>query len=136
MATQTQKTLFTPVQLGPLSLKHRVVMAPLTRSRSTQPGDIPNTLMAEYYGQRASDGGLIITEATTISSTARGWFGAPGLYSDQQVEGWKKVIAAIPQQTQRQYSTVEQLMALQQAANKLGLYDAADFLKTVTDETP
>ena len=95
MAIQTQKTLFTPVQLGPLSLKHRVVMAPLTRSRSTQPGDIPNALMAEYYGQRASDGGLIITEATTISATARGWFGAPGLYSDQQVEGWKKIIAAV-----------------------------------------
>jgi len=51
-------------------------------------------------------------------------------------ESLQKVIAAIPQQTQRQYSTVEQLMALQQAANKLGLYDAADFLKTVTDETP
>jgi N-ethylmaleimide reductase len=95
MTTQTQSTLFTPIQLGPLSLKHRVVMAPLTRSRSTQPGDIPNALMAEYYGQRASDGGLIITEATTISPTARGWFGAPGLYSGQQVEGWKKVIAAI-----------------------------------------
>jgi len=95
MATQPQKALFTPVQIGPLSLKHRVVMAPLTRSRSTQPGDLPNALMAEYYGQRASDGGLIITEATTISATARGWFGAPGLYSDQQVEGWKKIIAAV-----------------------------------------
>jgi N-ethylmaleimide reductase len=95
MAPQTPNPLFTPVQLGPLSLKHRVVMAPLTRSRATQPGDIPNALMAEYYGQRASDGGLIITEATTISPTARGWYGAPGLYSDQQVEGWKKVIAAI-----------------------------------------
>ena len=95
MATQTPQALFSPILLGPLSLKHRVVMAPLTRSRSTHPGDIPNDLMAEYYGQRASDGGLIITEATSISPSARGWFGAPGLYSSQQVEGWKKVIASV-----------------------------------------
>jgi N-ethylmaleimide reductase len=95
MTVPTQQALFTPVQLGPLSLKHRVVMAPLTRSRASQPGDIPNDLMAEYYGQRASDGGLLITEATSISPSARGWFGAPGLFSDQQVEGWKKVIAAV-----------------------------------------
>lgn len=90
MATQTHKALFTPVQIGPLSLKHRVVMAPLTRSRSTQPGDIPNALMAEYYGQRASDGGLIITEATTISATARGWFEAPGLTPTSRSKAGKK----------------------------------------------
>jgi N-ethylmaleimide reductase len=70
-------------------------MAPLTRSRSQQPGDIPNDLMTEYYGQRASEGGLIISEATTISIAGRGWFGAPGLYTDEQVAGWKKVIAAV-----------------------------------------
>jgi N-ethylmaleimide reductase len=94
MANMEQK-LFTPVQVGPLALKHRVVMAPLTRSRSDQPGDIPGDLMLEYYTQRASDGGLIISEATTISITGRGWFGAPGLYSDAQVEGWKKIVNAI-----------------------------------------
>jgi len=92
--TSTQK-LFSPVQVGPLTLSHRVVMAPLTRSRSQQPGDIPNDLMIEYYGQRASEGGLIISEATTISIAGRGWFGAPGLYSDDQVSGWKKVVAAV-----------------------------------------
>jgi N-ethylmaleimide reductase len=81
--------LFSPVQIGPITLSHRVVMAPLTRSRSEQPGDIPGGLMREYYTQRASEGGLIISEATSISTTAHGWFGAPGLYSDQQVEGWK-----------------------------------------------
>jgi N-ethylmaleimide reductase len=91
----TTSALFTPLNLGPLTLKHRVVMAPLTRSRSEQPGDIPGDLMREYYTQRASDGGLIISEATTISATARGWFGAPGIYTDQQVEGWKKIVDAV-----------------------------------------
>jgi N-ethylmaleimide reductase len=91
----TTSALFTPLNLGPLKLKHRVVMAPLTRSRSEQPGDIPGDLMREYYTQRASDGGLIISEATTISATARGWFGAPGIYTDQQVEGWKKIVDAV-----------------------------------------
>lgn len=95
MTTVTKHALFTPVQLGAVTLKHRVVMAPLTRSRSEQPDDIPGPLMQEYYTQRASDGGLIISEATTISITGRGWYGAPGLYSDAQVEGWKKVVGAV-----------------------------------------
>ena len=64
--------LFSPVQLGALNLKHRVVMAPLTRSRSEQPGGIPGDMMVRYYSDRASDGGLIIGEATSISLTARG----------------------------------------------------------------
>jgi len=87
--------LFTPVAIGNLKLTHRVVMAPLTRSRSDLPGDVPNDLMVEYYTQRASKGGLIIGEATTISTSARGWLGAPGLYSDKQVNGWKKITAAV-----------------------------------------
>ncbi|HEY1784487.1 MAG TPA: nuclear transport factor 2 family protein, partial [Pirellulales bacterium] len=94
MSGEGQK-LFTPVQVGPMTLGHRVVMAPLTRSRSKQPGDIPSDLMLEYYTQRASDGGLIISEATSIAIAARGWFGAPGLYSDEQVEAWKKITAAV-----------------------------------------
>jgi len=93
-ATKQQK-LFTPVELGPMRLKHRVVMAPLTRSRSIQPDSIPGDLMAEYYSQRASDGGFIIGEATNISVTSRGWLGAPGLYSDAQVQGWKKIVNAV-----------------------------------------
>jgi N-ethylmaleimide reductase len=95
MATDTKLKLFTPVQLGRLTLKHRVVMAPLTRSRSVQPDSIPGDLMAEYYSQRASDGGFIIGEATNISLTSRGWLGAPGLYSDEQVRGWKEVVAGV-----------------------------------------
>jgi len=95
MNTHDHRKLFSPVQIGPITLGHRVVMAPLTRSRSQQPGDIPNDLMREYYTQRASEGGFIVTEATNISITGRGWLGAPGMYSDQQVEGWKKITAAV-----------------------------------------
>jgi N-ethylmaleimide reductase len=87
--------LLSPTSIGPLNLTHRVVMAPLTRSRADLPDDVPNDLMVEYYSQRASCGGLIIGEATTISKSARGWLGAPGLYSDQQVEGWKKITTAV-----------------------------------------
>ncbi|RXH58181.1 NADH:flavin oxidoreductase [Granulicella sibirica] len=72
-----------------------MIMAPLTRSRSVQPDSVPGDLMRRYYEQRASDGGLIISEATNISLTSRGWLGAPGLYSDQQVLGWKSVTAAV-----------------------------------------
>ena len=94
MNTTTQK-LFTPLQVGAVQLGHRVVMAPLTRMRSQQPGDVPNDLMVEYYGQRASQGGLIITEATTIAITARGYLGAPGIYTDEQVAGWRRVVDVV-----------------------------------------
>jgi N-ethylmaleimide reductase len=95
MNTKKDLKLFTPVQLGALTLKHRVVMAPLTRSRSDQPGGVAGDMMVQYYSDRASDRGLIIGEATNISLTARGWYGAPGLYTDEQVEGWKRVVSAI-----------------------------------------
>lgn len=88
-------SLFTPLNLGELSLKHRIVMAALTRSRSIQPDSIPGNLMRKYYEQRTSDGGLTIGEATNISLTSRGWLGAPGLYSDPQVAGWKKITDAV-----------------------------------------
>lgn len=87
--------LFTSASLGALALKHRVVMAPLTRMRAKQPGDIPHELNAEYYGQRASQGSLQITEATDISAWARGYRGAPGIYSEEQVEGWRLVTNAV-----------------------------------------
>jgi len=79
-------------------------MAPLTRSRSEQPGDIPGKLMLEYYTQRASESGLIISEATTISITSRGWFGAPGMYSDEQVAGWQKITGAVHAKGGRMFS--------------------------------
>jgi N-ethylmaleimide reductase len=95
MKTLTTNKLFTPIQVGPMELKHRVVMAPLTRSRSAQPGNIPSDLMLEYYSQRASDGGLIVSEGTSISVAGGGWFGAPGLYSEEQVAGWKRITEAV-----------------------------------------
>ena len=93
-ATKTSQ-LFSPVELGSTHLKHRVVMAPLTRSRSVQPDGVPGDLMLEYYTQRASDGGLIISEAAQLSLAARGWHGAPGMYSDAQVDGWKKIVDVV-----------------------------------------
>ena len=93
--TAGETTLFTPVQLGGLALKHRIVMAPLTRSRSVPPAGVPGDLMVKYYGQRASDGGFIVGEATNISLTSRGWQGAPGLYSQEQVDGWQRVTRAV-----------------------------------------
>jgi len=104
MKTVSAGKLFTPVKVGPMELKHRVVMSPLTRSRSVQPGDIPGDLMREYYTQRASEGGFIISEATTISITARGWYGAPGMYSDGQVAGWKKIVDAVHAKGGRMFS--------------------------------
>ena len=95
MDNKTNRKLFTPVQIGPITLRHRVVMAPLTRSRSEEPGDTPGDLMKEYYSQRASDGGLIISEGTNISITSRGWYGAPGIYTEQHVAGWKPITDAV-----------------------------------------
>ena len=87
-------TLFSPIKIGPYQLAHRVVMAPLTRMRS-DPGDIPSNLMVEYYSQRASKGGLIISEATPVSIRGYGYAGAPGVYSDRQIEGWRRVTDAV-----------------------------------------
>ena len=86
--------LFTPTEVGPYRLSHRVVMAPLTRMRS-DPGDIPSDLMVEYYTQRASDGGLIVSEATPVSTRGNGYAGAPGIYSDTQIAGWRRVTDAV-----------------------------------------
>lgn len=86
--------LFNPLSLGPLVLPNRIAMAPMTRSRSLQPGDIPSGLMADYYAQRAS-AGLIISEATQISPQGQGYSFTPGIYSDAQVEGWRTVTSAV-----------------------------------------
>ena len=87
--------LFSPLQVGDLQLSHRVVLAPLTRLRSTQPGDVPNALNAEYYAQRSTEGGLLISEATQISRQGKGYPGAPGIHSAEQVEGWRLVTEAV-----------------------------------------
>ncbi|HAS2015901.1 TPA: alkene reductase [Salmonella enterica subsp. enterica serovar Typhimurium] len=86
--------LFTPLKVGAITATNRVFMAPLTRLRSIEPGDIPTPLMAEYYRQRAS-AGLIISEATQISAQAKGYAGAPGLHSDEQIAAWKKITQGV-----------------------------------------
>jgi N-ethylmaleimide reductase len=87
--------LFTPMTIGELSLSHRVVMAPLTRMRATVPGNAANEMMAKYYAQRASQGGLIIAEASQVSEDGRGAPCTPGIHSPEQVAGWKLVCDAV-----------------------------------------
>lgn len=86
--------LFTPLQLGDLTLKNRIIMAPLTRMRSKQPGNIPYELNAQYYAQRTS-AGLIISEATQISQQGQGYPATPGIHTHEQIEGWKLVTDAV-----------------------------------------
>jgi len=87
-------TLDTPLISTVLSAPHRIAMAPMTRMRTTQPGDIPNDLMAEYYAQRA-DAALIVTEATQISPQGKGYSHTPGIHTDAQVAGWRRVTEAV-----------------------------------------
>ncbi|CAK2179808.1 alkene reductase [Vibrio crassostreae] len=87
-------SLFQPIQLGNIELKNRIVMPPMTRSRATQPGNSANDMMAAYYAQRAS-AGLIIAEGTQISPMGQGYAWTPGIYSDEQISGWKKVTDAV-----------------------------------------
>ena len=86
-------TLFDPIRLGAIQAPNRVLMAPLTRGRATRE-HVPQPLMADYYAQRAG-AGLIITEATGISRQGLGWPFAPGLWTDEQTEAWKPVVAAV-----------------------------------------
>ncbi|MBV8049358.1 MAG: alkene reductase [Paludibacterium sp.] len=86
--------LFSPVTLAGWTAPHRVVMAPMTRARSMQPGDVPNALNARYYAQRAS-AALIVTEATQISPQGKGYSFTPGIHSAEQVAGWRGVVEAV-----------------------------------------
>jgi N-ethylmaleimide reductase len=89
----TKKALFEPYVLGNLTLANRIVMAPLTRNRAGD-GLVPSELAATYYAQRAS-AGLIVTEATQISAQAQGYQDTPGLYTPEQIAGWRKVTNAV-----------------------------------------
>src|SRR5271168_4566296 len=82
--------LFEPYKLGPITLPNRFVMAPLTRNRAVPPGMVPSPLAVEYYGQRAS-AGLLVSEASQISRQGQGYQDTPGIYSKEQVAGWRKV---------------------------------------------
>ncbi|HOA94306.1 MAG TPA: alkene reductase [Quisquiliibacterium sp.] len=92
MSTQA---LFEPLKVGPYTLSHRVVMAPLTRMRATKPGNHANAMNAEYYAQRATRGGLIIAEASQVLQGGAPGPGTPGIHTPEQVAGWKLVVDAI-----------------------------------------
>lgn len=87
-------SLFDPIKIGDLHLPNRVIMAPLTRNRSSGPGRVPNVLMREYYAQRAS-AGAIITEATCVTPMGVGHPHTPGIWSQEQVQGWKLITDAV-----------------------------------------
>jgi 2,4-dienoyl-CoA reductase-like NADH-dependent reductase (Old Yellow Enzyme family) len=87
-------TLFDPLKLGALALPNRILMAPLTRSRATPNGRVPTQLQADYYSQRAS-AGLIFSEATSVTPMGVGYAATPGIWSDEQTEGWKHVTKAV-----------------------------------------
>ncbi len=87
------KDLFSPIKLGSIALKNRIVMAPLTRNRAGE-GNVPRELNVKYYAQRAS-AGLIVTEATPVSEMAHGYPATPGIHSEAQIAGWKQVVDAV-----------------------------------------
>jgi 2,4-dienoyl-CoA reductase-like NADH-dependent reductase (Old Yellow Enzyme family) len=87
-------TLFDPLKVGALTLPNRIVLAPLTRSRAHPDTRVPSDLAVEYYRQRAS-AGLIISEATSVTPMGVGYAATPGIWSDEQTEGWKKVVKAV-----------------------------------------
>jgi N-ethylmaleimide reductase len=87
--------LFSPLKIGPYQLGHRLVMAPLTRMRAARPSLAPRPLNAEYYAQRTTPGGLIIAEASPVMATGFGNPGVPGIYSEEQIKGWRAVVDAV-----------------------------------------
>jgi N-ethylmaleimide reductase len=87
--------LFSPLKVGSYQLKHRVMMAPLTRMRAAKPSLVPRPLNAEYYAQRATPGGLIIAEASPVAATGFGNPGVPGIYTQAQIAGWREVVDAV-----------------------------------------
>jgi N-ethylmaleimide reductase len=90
----SDRPLFTPARMGPLTLPNRIVMAPLTRMRADPVTHVPTAIQADYYAQRAS-AGLIVAEATAISPEGFGWADTPGLWTDAQVRGWRRVTDAV-----------------------------------------
>ena len=87
-------TLFDPIRMGAFALPNRVIMAPLTRARATADGRVPTELMRDYYVQRAS-AGLILTEATSVTPMGVGYERTPGIWSEDQVEGWRRITDAV-----------------------------------------
>ncbi|MES2878635.1 MAG: alkene reductase [Pseudomonadota bacterium] len=123
--------LFTPLTTSSLQLGHRIVMAPLTRSRAVQ-ANTPNALMAEYYGQRAS-AGLIITEGTSPSPNGLGYARIPGLFNEAQVHGWKVVTDAVHAKGGKIFV---QLMHTGRVSHAANLPDGAQVLGPMADICP
>ncbi len=96
MAFMNHNTLFSPLNIGDLALRNRVALPPLTRCRSEQPGNIPGDMMVEYYRQRAG-AGFMVTEGTQIEPRGQGYAWTPGIHSEDQIAGWKKVTDAVHQ---------------------------------------
>jgi len=101
MKSQTNQTaiygdykLFSPLKVGPYNLNHRVVLAPMTRLRSDA-NDAPSEMMMKFYEQRASEGGLLIVEAAAISYEGRSYLGAPGMYLEEHIPAWKKLVEGV-----------------------------------------
>lgn len=94
MINYTELKLFTPFKLGEIALLHRVVHPPMTRLRS-DPDDSPSDMMVKYYEQRATKGGLLITESSHVLLNGRGYLGGPGIYEDYHIEGWRRVADAV-----------------------------------------
>jgi N-ethylmaleimide reductase len=95
MVAKAQKALFTAVKIGGFELKHRIVLPALSRLRAHWPSANPSDLMHDYYSQRASDGGMLIAEATAIAPEGRTYHVAPGIYSEEHVTRWKKITDAV-----------------------------------------
>ncbi|PQV49296.1 alkene reductase [Paraburkholderia sp. BL21I4N1] len=94
MNASSELKLLSPAKVGPISLSHRVVLAPMTRLRAAA-DDSPSAMMVEYYRQRASAGGLMITESAHPSYDSRGYLGAPGIYTHEHVKAWRKITDAV-----------------------------------------
>ena len=91
---QLASALFSPIKVGPYTLQHRIAMAPLSRLRSGANG-MPSALAVQYYGQRASAGGLIVSEGSFMAEGGNGYLGVPGINADEQIAGWKKITDAV-----------------------------------------
>ena len=126
--------LFSPVEIGPYQLKHRLVLAPLTRMRAAKPSLAPRLLNAEYYAQRATPGGLLIAEASPVAATAFGSPGVPGIYTEAQIAGWRKVVDAVHAKggiifaIQSQLGITVKLVGLGETADDLVPFDADEFV--------
>ncbi|KAH8552880.1 hypothetical protein BGW37DRAFT_527597 [Umbelopsis sp. PMI_123] len=129
----TVSKLFNPLRVGNVTIKHRVVLAPMTRARNSM-DHVPTDLVVEYYRQRTGNGGgLLITDATMISPTTGGISGAPGIYTEEQIEGWKKVTNAVHAQGS---AIFQQLWHVGRATSSIFLPDKVKPVSAQPHEVP